>query len=156
MVFALSHRRRRFINFSQHFETLGAEAGQTAGGDVSVKCDETTAIFLCQRDEVQVREMTGRKNTQVIKPLGIGNRDSVGPECVIRVGNKDPERFNEFDDSETFIIGILLRRHDANQAILRNRATRPGASLFCSPPFVSAIVKGMIRIEQRDEKVDIE
>ena len=53
-------------------------------------------------------------------------------------------------------LAVSAVRHDAHNAILSERATGPATIRVTCPPRVSALVKDMICIDQRNDKVDVE
>lgn len=63
---------------------------------------------------------------------------------------------NQISRGKARPLAVAGIRHDADDSVLRDGASGPAFRLIGRPPDMSAVMEGMIRVDQRDDDVDVE
>lgn len=93
--------------------------------DVRVKGDEAATLFDRKSEQVEVGEMLGTEDGDMMETLRVADAQKVRPEGMIGMFDKYGETRGDCRHAEASGFAVGRRGHDANQAVFRKRARCP-------------------------------
>jgi len=125
------------------------------GYQTRVEGRQLASAFECKCEQVTIRHLRRVEKTTAVYTACIQQGNIVRPEFVTGQGS---QRCEQLGNGCRSACGVRISgmANDAQQAIFRERASRPSLLPARSKPFVRAVVLNVRWIDQRDQDINVE
>jgi hypothetical protein len=120
----------------------------------AIEPDEATAMADGEREKIEIGELLGPVDAIGISDRRIKQADFVGPELVKAARGTLRKAFDHGPHRQG--VRVAGVRHDPDATVLRDRTRRPPRTSLMGEPRDRGFVEGIIRVEERDEDVDVQ
>lgn len=120
-----------------------------------VKGRELALVMRSQRKQIGVGDLASGRQASAVDAVASEQADVIGPEVTGRMGKKASDQLG-CDRWSARPFRVAMMPQDSRRAVLRQRSACPLLPGVCREPLVREIVKIMIRIDQRDQYIDVE
>ena len=113
-------------------------------------------VFGGEGEEVQAGDLAETMDAFGFEYGFLPQGNIVRPELVIALFDECSQARDHFRRIEVHFLAVGWTGHNSNQAVFREWAACPTLPLMRGPPIVSAGMKGVVGIKERDQHVDVQ